>query len=65
MITYTPYNITTKEFIVEYTANKQFRKVIESGNFVFVDNRLVINHPKYVIATKHNGLFILLTGRTA
>ena len=42
------YNITSDEYIYEYAVNKIFKETIDGGNFIFADNRLVINDPKYV-----------------
>ena len=37
-----------KEYLSEYSSNTDFKEIIESGNFVFVDKRLVINNKKYI-----------------
>ena len=50
------YRITSKEYIAEYAVNRHFKKVVDSGNFVFADNRLVINDPKYIVADENNNL---------
>jgi len=42
------YRIRFKDYVSECSTNEQFKDIIESGNFVFVDGRLVINDDKYV-----------------
>ena len=46
------YYVQFNDYLSEYYTNEIFKEIIDSGNFVFVDNRLVINDKKYV---KQNG----------
>lgn len=42
------YEIDFTSFIVEYRCNKKFRKLIDSGYFLYIDNHCVINNDKYI-----------------
>ena len=43
------YNgIKFKDYVAQYSTNEQFKEIIDSGNFVFVDGRLIIDDEKYV-----------------
>jgi len=40
--------ITEDEIIKEYRRNSEFRKCLETGNFIYVDGMLVVNAPQFV-----------------
>lgn len=46
------YEINIKEAFKEFVKNKEFKKYLETGNFIYRENRFVINHPKYVTFDK-------------
>ncbi len=41
--------ISTDEMIMEYVRNSEFRKLIDSGNYIHVDGHICINDPEYVV----------------
>lgn len=42
------YQINLKDYILAYVKNNDFRGIVNSGNFIFVADRLVINDKMYV-----------------
>jgi DNA-binding Xre family transcriptional regulator len=42
------YTIKAQDALYQYAANLEFREVIDSGNYIFVDNHFCINDSKYV-----------------
>lgn len=43
------YEIDFASYIIEYKCNEKFRKLIDSGDFLYIDNHCVINNEKYII----------------
>ena len=50
------YSIGLVDSFYEYYANPAFRKIIDSGNFAYIDSHVVINDSKYVKETIGGGL---------
>lgn len=42
------YQIGTQEAFFIYCSNTRFRRIIDSGRFIYANGYFVINHPKYV-----------------
>lgn len=42
------YSISLSDSFFEYYANPEFAKIIDSGNFIYVDGHYVINDSKYI-----------------
>ncbi|MBN2795119.1 MAG: ImmA/IrrE family metallo-endopeptidase [Clostridia bacterium] len=42
------YTIGAQDALVEYATNLEFRVIVDSGNYIFVDNHFCINDSKYV-----------------
>lgn len=43
------YEIDFTSYIVEYRCNEKFKKLIDSGDFLYIDNHCVINNDKYLL----------------
>lgn len=43
------FEVSFKEYIAAYSSDSKLRKILDSGNFVYADRRLVIDNEKYVI----------------
>ena len=56
---YDTSQVTHTDILREYTENENFRKIVDSGYFRYVEGRFVINDPKYI--HKENGGIYLLT----
>ena len=41
--------ISPKEMLEEYVRNKAFRKIIDTGRYVYADGHICINDPEYVV----------------
>lgn len=41
--------ITPKEMLEEYLRNESFRKLIDTGRYVYVDGHICLNSPEYVV----------------
>ena len=54
----TDFRIEPKDFLFECSNNENFNEIINSGNFIFIDGRLIINDAKYV-AENEQGVFYL------
>jgi len=50
------FTISLRDSFLEYSSNAEFRKLIDSGNFTYIDGHYVINDPKYIIRTPFGGL---------
>src|SRR5690554_6399671 len=42
------YAIGTKDALFQYASNLKFRELVDSGNYVFVENHFCINDSKYI-----------------
>jgi len=49
------YTIPMKEGLFQYAVNLEFRQIIDSGNFVYIDGHYCINDPRY-ITQNENGV---------
>jgi len=45
-----------KEGLFQYAVNHEFRQIIDSGNFVYIDGHYCINDPKYVTHNEYGTL---------
>ena len=54
--------ISLKDAAGEYARNPEFRKLIESGRYIYVEGRFCVNDPKYV-RRGNRGVFITPYGR--
>lgn len=36
------------DIAISFAVNQEFRKMMESGRYVYVDSHLVLNHSKYI-----------------
>lgn len=52
------FDIGIKDALFEYATNINFRELLDSGKYVYVDNHFCINHPEYVYYNE-NGLIKL------
>lgn len=50
------YSVPIVDSIIEYAVNPDFGRMMDSGNFVYVDSHFCINDPKYVVQNEH-GIF--------
>ncbi len=50
------YSISLSDSFFEYYANPEFAKIIDSGNFIYVDGHYVINDSKYIKRLENGGL---------
>jgi hypothetical protein len=50
------FSISLIDSFFEYFSNENFRNLINSGNFTYVDGHYVINDPKYVVRSPFGGL---------
>lgn len=50
------YNISMKDSMREYLSNCDFKELIDSGDFVYVDSHFVVNDKKYVERTSCSDL---------
>jgi hypothetical protein len=50
------FSISLSDSFFEYFSNVDFRRQIDSGNFIYVDGHYVIDDPKYVMRTVLGGL---------
>jgi hypothetical protein len=58
---FAPYfsHISPRDAFYEYSDNEEFRRVIDSGQFVYADGYFAINDEKYVVARNQNGEYSL------
>ena len=49
------FSISLRDSFYEYYANQDFRNLIDSDNFTYIDGHYVINDPKYVARSSFNG----------
>lgn len=42
------FSIGIRDAILEYTFNKEFKKLLDSGKYIYVDAHFCINDPKYI-----------------
>ena len=49
--------ITPNEMIAEYIRNEAFRRLIDTGHYIYVDGHICINDPEYVVLS--NGKLLL------
>jgi hypothetical protein len=52
------YSIEFNDFLYEYAKNAAFKKIVDSGNFIFADNRLVINDRKYIAIDEYGIVYL-------
>jgi hypothetical protein len=50
------YSISLSDSFFEYYANPEFAKIIDSGNFIYVDGHYVINDSKYIKRLENGSL---------
>ena len=50
------YEVDTLEFFKVFKENEEFRSFLRKGNFIHCENRVVINHPKYVRSKQGGGV---------
>ena len=50
------YTVPMKEGLYQYAVNPAFKKVIDTGNFVYVDGHYCINAPQYVTPNEYGVL---------
>jgi len=50
------YTIPMKEGLFQYAINSEFRQIIDSGNFVYIDGHYCINDPKYITHNEYGTL---------
>jgi DNA-binding XRE family transcriptional regulator len=43
------YSVPVADSIIEYAFNNDFRRMMDSGNFIYIDSHFCINDPKYVV----------------
>ena len=42
------YDVEPADIAISFAVNQEFRKMMESGRYVYVDSHLVLNHSKYI-----------------
>ena len=42
------YDVEPADIAISFAINQEFRKMMESGRYVYVDSHLVLNHSKYI-----------------
>jgi len=50
------FSISLSDSFFEYFNNAEFRQLIDSGNFAYIDGHHVINDPKYVVHSSLGGI---------
>ena len=50
------YSIPMKEGLYEYARNLEFRELIDTGRFVYINSHYCVNDPKYVILNENDTL---------
>jgi len=53
-----PFRIKFRDYFIEYSLNRKFKEIIDSGNFVYADERLVINDAR-LFEHNENGELLL------
>ena len=47
------YTVPVVDSIIQYAVNTEFQRMMDTGNFVYVDAHFCINDPKYIIENEH------------
>lgn len=50
------YTIPIKEGLFQYAVNKEFRQIIDTGNFIYIDGHYCLNDPNYVTHNEYGVL---------
>lgn len=45
---YLSYEISAINAFKEFKRNEEFREFLKGGNFIHCEDRMIINHPKYI-----------------
>ena len=47
------FSVPVVDSVIQYAVNPDFQRIMDSGNFVYIDTHYCINDPKYVVANEY------------
>ena len=58
------FSISIRDSLKQYATNPDFKRTLDSGNFIYIDSHYCINAPKYVLQNEHGILEMTDYART-
>ena len=49
------FSIPIAEALIQYAFNDDFRRVVDSGDFIYINSHYCINHPEYIAQNEQGG----------